>query len=95
MCSQPHLNLIITAENEKVRASAYSALRHIEAPRAVDMLTTHYEAETSPKVRIAAVKNFSKMTPSLEGVSWANKVVLNTDAPNGTNSISGNAGQNA
>jgi hypothetical protein len=70
-----------TAKDERVRASAYSALRHVEAPRAVDMLATHYETETSPKVRIAAVKNFSKMTPTLEGVNWANKTVLKTDAP--------------
>ncbi|MDM8564113.1 HEAT repeat domain-containing protein [Candidatus Halobeggiatoa sp. HSG11] len=69
-----------TAKNEGVRASAYDALRHVEAPRAIEMLTTHYEAETSPNVRAAAVKNFSKMTPTLEGVNWANKAVLKTDA---------------
>ncbi|MEK8019237.1 MAG: HEAT repeat domain-containing protein [Candidatus Parabeggiatoa sp.] len=81
MCSQPHLNLIITAENERVRAAAYDALRHIEAPRAVEMLTTHYEIEKSPAVRDAAAKTLSKMTPSEAGITWAGQTVLTTDAP--------------
>jgi len=88
------LNLIITAENERVRAAAYDALRHIEAPRAVDMLATHYqtESEKSPAVRAAAAKNLSKITPTAADITWAGQTVLTTDAPNGTNSISGNAG---
>jgi hypothetical protein len=70
-----------TAENEKVRVSAYEALRHVETPQAVTMLTTHYEAETSLAVRTAALKSLSEMTPTVEGVEWANKTVLNVETP--------------
>ena len=69
-----------THKNERVRASAYDALRHMESPDAVEMLTTNYEAETSPNVKVSAVKNLSKMTPTFEGVTWDDKAILKTDA---------------
>ncbi|RKZ84926.1 MAG: hypothetical protein DRR19_17090 [Candidatus Parabeggiatoa sp. nov. 1] len=58
-----------TVPDEKVRAAAYGSLRHMEDSRAVEMLTTHYESEESPKVRAAAAKTRSQMIPSAAGVA--------------------------
>ena len=69
-----------TLDDEKVRIAAYGALRHIEDPQAVSMLTTHYPDEESPAVRARAARTLSQMKPTAEGVAWASSTLLKIDA---------------
>jgi len=69
------------ALNEKVRAAAFNALRRMDNPEAVKTLARHYETETSPNVRLTAAATISRMPATSEGVAWAGKTVLKTDAP--------------
>ena len=69
------------ADNEQVRAAAYGALRHMDDPRAVEILASHYATEESPAVRAAAAQALSRMPPSPVGIAWAGQTVLSSDAP--------------
>ncbi len=69
------------SENPGVRAAAFNALRNMESPSVLETLVSHYETETVPEVREAALKTLSQMPPTSKSVNWVNKTALKTEAP--------------
>jgi hypothetical protein len=70
-----------SSEDERVRGAAFDALRRMEDPKASETLAKHFETESSPKVRVAALRTLKSMPPTSEGVAWANKTVAVTEEP--------------
>ncbi len=59
-----------------LRASAYTALRRMRASEALETLKTHFQTETSAKVRKAALESFSEMPATDAAMAWARSEML-------------------
>jgi len=83
-----------SSENEEVRSSAFDSLRRMKDPVAAETLAKHFETESSPKVRVVALRTLKSMPPTSEGVTWANKTVMKTEAPEEQELLVGVIGEN-
>jgi len=83
-----------SSENEDVRSSAFDSLRRMKDPVAAETLAKHFETESSPKVRVVALRTLKSMPPTSEGVTWANKTVMKTEAPEEQEILVGVIGEN-
>jgi hypothetical protein len=70
------------SKDEAVRIASFNAIRRMNGPAVFDAFTEHYEKETSPKVKTAALKYLAGMTPSREMMSWSGKEILNVTEAN-------------
>ncbi len=66
----------LEAFRPEVRAGAYDALRNMETPEAVVLLTQNFQTETNTAVRVQALRTLTSMPVSEEGVTWARSEVL-------------------
>ncbi|OQX24197.1 MAG: hypothetical protein BWK80_22055 [Desulfobacteraceae bacterium IS3] len=70
-----------SSSDERVRASAYDAIRRMDAPEAVGLLAKSVKTEESPKVREKAFTTLAEMPPTSAGVELAKKEVLSVENP--------------
>ncbi len=65
-----------SSTDDRVRASAYDALRRMDDPQAVELLARSVKEETSLQVRKDAYAAFAAMPPTARGVEWARNEVF-------------------
>lgn len=70
-----------SSSDESVRASAYDAIRRMDAPEAVDLLAKAVSTEQSSKVREKAFTTLAEMPPTSAGVELAKTTVSAVDNP--------------
>ena len=67
-----------SAENEQVRSAAYTSLRRIDDPKAMETLFYHYETEEASYVKIAAMNAVKDMPISKETNEFAVRKLINS-----------------
>ncbi|MBF0428349.1 MAG: HEAT repeat domain-containing protein [Magnetococcales bacterium] len=77
----PKVEPFFTAEDERVRASAYTAMRRMDDPAIMNALIQHYGNESSTKVKTVALKTIGDLTLNQDGLKWANSNALAVTHP--------------
>lgn len=77
----PAIDPFFFSENEYVRAAAFDAMRRMEEPQTIEAFDRHFQEETSPTVRVSALKTLAVMPPSEEGVHWAQVMLSVVEEP--------------
>ncbi|MBF0631179.1 MAG: HEAT repeat domain-containing protein [Magnetococcales bacterium] len=77
----PKVEPFLSSTNARVRASAYGAMRRMDDPTAFNTIVKHYEQETTPAVRTAALKAIAEFTPRSEELKWVNHNALAVQHP--------------
>ncbi|NQZ11417.1 MAG: HEAT repeat domain-containing protein [Algicola sp.] len=67
-----------SAQDNSVRIHAFTALRKMQGPQAIETFIKHYEQQSDIKVKIAALAVLAKMPSSSRSMEWAQKQIVNT-----------------